>query len=130
VGIDIVRHWPKTVLAHLSRYTHRVSISGRRPISLDETGATFRYEDYRRDGIERYSTMTLATNEFIRRLLLHVLPKGFRRSRHYCLLGNEDRKANGARDRALFAVPQVPAVSRSARSGRVLRLRHLALRIA
>ena len=80
-------------------------ISGRRLISLDETGVTFRYKDYRRDGAERYRTMTLATDEFIRRFLLHVLPKGFRRSRHYGLLGSADRKANVARDRALFAVP-------------------------
>ena len=93
------------MLAYLSRYTHRIAISGRRLISLDETGVTFRYKDYRRDGAERYRTMTLATDEFIRRFLLHVLPKGFRRSRHYGLLGSADRKANVARDRALFAVP-------------------------
>jgi hypothetical protein len=104
VGIKIVRHRPKAVLANLSRYTHRVAISGRRLISLDETGVTFRYKNYRRDGAERYRTMTLATDEFILRFLLHVLPKGFRRSRHCGLLGSADRKANVARDRALFAV--------------------------
>jgi hypothetical protein len=105
VGIKIIRHRPKAVLAHLSRYTHRVAVSGHRLISLDETGVTFRYKDYRRDGDERYRAMTLATDEFIRRFLLHVLPKGFRRSRHYGLLGSTDREANVARDRALFAVP-------------------------
>jgi hypothetical protein len=68
---------PEAVLAYLSRYTHRVAISNRRLISLDDSGVTFRYKDYRRDGAERYRTMTLATDEFIRRFLLHVLPKGF-----------------------------------------------------
>jgi hypothetical protein len=130
LGIKIVRHRPKAVLAYLSRYTHRVAISGRRLISLDETGVTFRHKDYRRDGAERYRTMTLATDEFIRRFLLHVLPKGFHRSRHCGLLGSADRKANVARDRALFAVPWVPGVARSACSGRVLRRRHPVLRIA
>jgi putative transposase len=105
VGIKIVRHRPKAVLAYLSRYTHRVAISGRRLISLDETGVTFRDKDHRRDGAERYRTMTLATDEFIRRFLLRVLPKGFRRSRHCGLLRSADRKANVARDRALFTVP-------------------------
>ena len=65
------------MLAYLSRYTHRVAISNRRLISLDENGVTFRYKDYRRDGAERHRTMTLATDEFIRRFLLHVLPNGF-----------------------------------------------------
>ena len=73
---------PEAVLAYLSRYTHRVAISNRRLISLDESGVTFRYKDYRHDGAERYRTMTLAADEFIRRFLLHVLPKGFHRLRH------------------------------------------------
>ena len=77
---------PAAVLAYLSRYTHRVAISNRRLIALDESGVTFRYKDYRRDGPARYGTMTLATDEFIRRFLLHVLPKGFHRIRHYGLL--------------------------------------------
>ena len=93
------------MLACLSRYTHCVAISGRRLISLDETGVTCRYKDYRRDGAERYRTTTLATDEFIRRFLLHVALKGFRRSRHYGQPGNANRKANVARDRALFALP-------------------------
>jgi Putative transposase len=97
---------PEAVLAYLSRYTHRVAISNRRLISLDEAGVTFCYKDYRRDGAERYRTMTLATDEFIRRFMLHVLPKGFHRIRHYGLLASAGRKANVARARALLAVPQ------------------------
>jgi hypothetical protein len=99
---------PEAVLAYLSRYTHRVAISNRRLISLDENGVTFRYKDYRRDGAERYRTMTLTADEFIRRFLLHVLPKGFHRIRHYGLLASASRKANVARVRRLLAVP--PAV--------------------
>ena len=77
---------PQAVLAYLSRYTHRVAISNRRLIAFDETGVTFRYKDYRRDDPERQQVMTLATDEFIRRFLLHVLPRGFHRIRHYGLL--------------------------------------------
>jgi hypothetical protein len=96
---------PEAVLAYLSRYTHRVAISNRRLISLDETGVTFRYKDYRRDGNERHRTMTLPAGEFIRRFLLHVLPKGFHRIRHYGLLASAGRKANVARARELLAAP-------------------------
>jgi hypothetical protein len=92
------------VLAYLSRYTHRVAISNRRLISLDESGVTFRYKDYRRDGAERYRTMTLGADEFIRRFLLHVLPKGFHRIRHYGLFANTNRAENIATARALFDV--------------------------
>ena len=74
---------PQAVLAYLSRYTHRVAISNRRLIAADATGVTFKYKDYRIEGPERYKTMTLATGEFIRRFLMHVLPKGFHRIRHY-----------------------------------------------
>jgi hypothetical protein len=96
---------PEAVLAYLSRYTHRVAISNSRLISLDENGVTFNYKDYRRDGAARYRTMTLAADEFIRRFLLHVLPKGFHRIRHYGLLSSAARKANVARLRQLLAVP-------------------------
>ena len=96
---------PEAVLAYLSRYTHRVAISNRRLISLDETGVTFRYKDYRRDGVDRQRTMTLSPDEFIRRFLLHVLPKGFHRIRHYGLLASAGRKANVALARQLLAVP-------------------------
>src|SRR5438046_9845732 len=65
---------PKAVLAYLSRYTHRVAISNRRLIAFDEKGVTFKYKDYRADGRARYKVMTLATGEFIRRFLIHVLP--------------------------------------------------------
>ena len=65
------------MLAYLARYTHRVAISNSRLVALDERGVTIRYKDYRRDGQARYGTMTLSADEFIRRFLLHVLPKGF-----------------------------------------------------
>jgi len=97
---------PAAVLAYLARYTHRVAISNRRLIALDERGVTFRYKDYRRDGAARYQTMTLAPAEFIRRFLLHVLPTGFHRIRHYGLFASASRKANIARIRDLLAVPQ------------------------
>ena len=79
---------PEQVLAYLSRYTHRVAISNSRLISADARGVTFKYKDYRIEGPERYKTMTLEPAEFIRRFLLHVLPKGFHRIRHYGLLAN------------------------------------------
>jgi hypothetical protein len=91
---------PEAVLAYLSHYTHRVAISNRRLITFDETGVTFRYKDYRRDGVDRQRTMTLRPDEFIRRFLLHVLPKGFHRIRHYGLLASAGRKANVALARA------------------------------
>ena len=96
---------PAAVLAYLSRYTHRVAISNSRLMSFDEAGVTFRIKDYRRDGPERYGTLTLGPHEFIRRFLLHVLPKGFHRIRHYGLLASAGRRANLTRIRALLAVP-------------------------
>ncbi|HQT90027.1 MAG TPA: IS91 family transposase [Acidiphilium sp.] len=99
---------PEAVLAYLSRYTHRVAISNRRLITLDESGVTFRYKDYRRDGPDRQRTMTLAASEFIRRFLLHVLPQGFHRIRHYGLLASGGRKKNVARARELLAVAPKP----------------------
>jgi hypothetical protein len=96
---------PEAVLAYLARYTHRVAISNSRLIGLDDRGVTLRYKDYRRDGRARYRTMTLAPNEFIRRFLLHVLPKGFHRIRHYGLLASAACKANIARARELIAAP-------------------------
>ena len=99
---------PAAVLAYLSRYTHRVAISNRRLIALNGSGVTFRYKDYRRDGADRYGTMTLATDEFIRRFLLHVLPKGFHRIRHYGLLASGGRRGNLARARKLLAAPPPP----------------------
>ena len=99
---------PEAVLAYLARYTHRVAISNRRLVALDADGVTFRYKDYRRNGQERYRTMTLVPGEFIRRFLLHVLPKGFHRIRHYGLLASAARKANIARARELLAAPEPP----------------------
>src|SRR5271167_1638486 len=100
---------PEAVLAYLARYTHRVAISNSRLINLDESGVTFRYKDYRRNGRARFRTMTLAPNEFIRRFLLHVLPNRFHRIRHYGLLASATCKANIARARELIAVP-VPVI--------------------
>lgn len=77
---------PQAVLAYLSRYTHRVAISNRRLIAFDEVRVTFRYTDYRRDGQERQQVMTLDTHEFIRRFLIHTLPRGFHHIRHNGLL--------------------------------------------
>jgi Putative transposase len=101
---------PEAVLAYLSRYTHRVAISNQRLLAFDETGVTFRYKDYCRDGPERQRVMTLAPHEFIRRFLLHVLPHGFHRIRHYGLLASSARKANLARARELLAVAPPPEI--------------------
>jgi hypothetical protein len=97
---------PEAVLAYLSRYTHRVAISNRRLIALDQNGVTFNYKDYRADGQARHKVMTLATNEFIRRFLSHVLPKGFHRIRYYGLLAKSFCAENLARARQLLAVPK------------------------
>ncbi len=95
----------EAVLAYLARYTHHVAVSDSRVLGLDERGVTFRYKDYRRNGQARYRPMTLATNEFIRRFLLHVLPKAFHRIRHYGLLASATCKTNIARARELIAAP-------------------------
>ncbi len=95
---------PETVLAYLSRYTHRVAISNSRLLRLDEGGVTFRYKDYRRGGADRQQVMTLTADEFIRRFLLHVLPKGFHRIRHYGLLAGATRKARLDHVRQLLGV--------------------------
>jgi hypothetical protein len=97
---------PEAVLAYLSRYTHRVAISNRRLIALDENGVTFNYKDYSADGRARYKRMTLATSEFIRRFLIHVLPKGFHRIRYYGLLAKSSCAENLAQARELLAVPK------------------------
>jgi len=100
---------PEAVLAYLARYTHRVAIANSRLLALDVRGVTFRYKDYRRNGQARYCTMTLSAEEFIRRFLLHVLPKGFHRIRHYGLLASAGCKTNISRARQLMAAP-MPAV--------------------
>jgi hypothetical protein len=96
---------PEAVLAYLSRYTHRVAISNSRLIALDERGVTFRWKDYRAKGRTRYKAMTLEPDEFMRRFLLHVLPSGFHRIRHYGLLANCSRTANLALVRQLLHEP-------------------------
>jgi hypothetical protein len=96
---------PKAVLAYLARYTHRVAIANSRLISFNDAGVTFTYKDYRVDGRARHKRMTLAPDEFIRRFLLHVLPDGFHRIRHYGLFASAARADNIARARELLAVP-------------------------
>ena len=96
---------PEAVLDYLSRYTHRVAISNRRLITLDERGVTFRWKDYRAKGRTRHKTMTLDTSEFMRRFMLHVLPAGFHRIRHYGLMANCGRRDNLAPVRELLAQP-------------------------
>jgi len=95
---------PTAVLEYLSRYTHRVAISNQRLVAFDERGVTFRWKDYRAKGRTRYKTMTLETGEFMRRFLLHVLPGGFHRIRHYGLLANPVRRARLAKVRDLLHV--------------------------
>jgi hypothetical protein len=113
---------PEAVLAYLSRYTHRVAISNSRLLALNDRGVTFRWKDYRARNSEPerawVKTMTLSADEFIRRFLLHVLPNGFHRIRHYGLFASGTRAANIARIRSLLAAPPrsqaEPAESRDA----------------
>ena len=93
---------PQAVLAYLSRYTHRVAISNSRLVAMDERGVTFRWKDYRDKGRTRHKTMTLSAEEFMRRFLLHVLPGGFHRIRHFGLLANAIRRENLAKARELL----------------------------
>ena len=93
------------MLAYLSRYTHRVAISNRRLIAADANSVIFKVKDYRIEGAGRYTTMTLATGEFIRRFMLHVLPKGFHRIRHYGLLAGTAKAEMVAKARELLAAP-------------------------
>jgi hypothetical protein len=114
-------------LAYLSRYTHRVAISNSRLLAMDERGVTFRWKDYRvkdcakggdAKGKTRHKTMTLDADEFIRRFLLHVLPGGFHRIRHYGLLANGSRKASLAMVRSLLGQPSaLPTVTESTDNG-------------
>src|SRR5712692_1115441 len=100
---------PEEVLRYLARYTHRVAISNRRLVALNDKGVTFKWKDYRLEGPERYNKlMTLDTPEFIRRFLMHVLPQGFHRIRYYGFLTSQTRAKNIARIRELLAVPLIP----------------------
>ena len=105
---------PQAVLAYLSRYTHRVAIANSRLIALDRKGVTFKWKDYRAKGRERAKAMTLATDEFIRRFLIHVLPRGFHRIRHYGLFASGRRVENIARARELLSVPAPQVEARDA----------------
>ena len=96
---------PEAVLAYLSRYTHRVAIANSRLTALDDNGVSFSWKDYRAKDRERHKIMTLPPDEFIRRFLIHVLPAGFHRIRHYGLFANGGRRENLARARQLLAVP-------------------------
>jgi hypothetical protein len=95
---------PKAVLSYLSRYTHRVAISNSRLVEFNDQGVTFKWKDYRSKQRFRHKTMTLKTDEFIRRFLIHVLPSGFHRIRHYGLLTNSRRQENLKRARELLMV--------------------------
>jgi hypothetical protein len=97
---------PKAVLAYLSRYTHRAAISNRRLVKADATGVTFRVKDYRHNGPARYTTITLSPGEFIRRVLIHVLPKGLHRIRHYGLFASAGKAENLTRMRQMLGTPE------------------------
>ena len=96
---------PDAVLAYLSRYTHRIAIANSRLVAFDGERVTFKWKDYRAKGDARYKLMTLDADEFIRRFLIHVLPDGFHRIRHYGLFANGRRAENIARARQLLNVP-------------------------
>ena len=99
-------HGPEAVLSYLARYTHRVAISNTRLMAYDQHGVTFKYKDYRHKGRGQYKSMTLQTDEFIRRFLIHVLPKGFHRIRHYGLNANAQRMDNLTQARQLLQMDQ------------------------
>jgi hypothetical protein len=99
---------PEAVLAYLSRYTHRVAISNSRLLACDDDGVAFKYKDYRVEGHARQKVMRLAADEFIRRFLIHVLPTGFHRIRHYGLFASGVRAHNVARARELLAAATPP----------------------
>ena len=103
---------PDAVLAYLSRYTHRIAIANSRLVAFDGERVTFKWKDYRAKADARYKLMTLDADEFIRRFLIHVLPDGFHRIRHYGLLANGNRTGNIALARRLLGVPDSPPSSR------------------
>jgi hypothetical protein len=120
---------PEAVLAYLSRYTHRVAISNNRLISADAETVAFCWKDYRIKTGDRQKFMRLATDEFIRRFLIHVLPDGFHPIRHYGLLASAGRKANIAKIRNLLreALP-VATLETSAEPSRIHGSPHLSTR--
>src|SRR5262249_9988642 len=102
---------PEAVLAYLSRYTHRLAIANSRLIACDEGGVTFKWKDYRIEGRDRYKRMTLATDEVIRRFLIHVLPKGLHTIRHCGLFAKGACAGNVARARKLLALESQPTAA-------------------
>ncbi|WP_050525679.1 IS91 family transposase [Pseudorhodobacter aquimaris] len=113
---------PEAVLAYLSRYTHRVAISNARLVSADAQTVAFRWKDYRTKSGDRKKVMRLATPEFIRRFLIHVLPDGFHRIRHYGLLASSARKANITKIRALLCVQQTGQATLSGPNAEIIPL--------
>src|SRR5208337_2829421 len=107
-----------TTVRYLSRYTHRVAISNRRLIAADHAGVAFRWKDYRIDGPGRWKTMRLHPHEFIRRFLMHVLPKGFHRIRHYGLFASANRAENIATARARRPARRRPTTAAGYHTGR------------
>jgi hypothetical protein len=98
---------PQQVLKYLARYTHRIAIANRRLVSIDDQNVTFRWKDYAHNNRPR--TMTLDGAEFLRRFLMHAVPRGFMRIRHFGLLANRVRAANLSICRQLIAAP-LPAI--------------------
>jgi hypothetical protein len=107
---------PDAVLAYLSRYTHRIAIANSRLVAFDGERVTFKWKNYRAKLDARYKLMTLHADEFIRRFLIHVLPDGFHRIRHYGLLANANRADNIVLARRLLGFPD-PAPSSGESSG-------------
>jgi hypothetical protein len=99
---------PKQVLAYLARYTHRIAIANSRLLDLDQTHVSFRWKDYRENGIHKNKVMRIEIAEFIRRFLLHILPSGFHRIRHYGLFANGHRAEKLALCRTLLDVGPTP----------------------
>ena len=118
---------PEQVLDYLGRYTHRVAIGNQRLCSLDDGSVRFRYTDYRRAGASRQKTMTLTATEFIRRMLLHVLPPGFHRIRYYGFLANRARRQKLAECRRLLHAPPLPSAEHAGSATTDYRERYEAL---
>jgi hypothetical protein len=111
-----LRHWsakrpfggPGQVLGYLGRYTHRVALSNERLLNVQDSEVTFQWKDYRSKEKQKSRVMTLSADEFIRRFLIHVLPRGYQRIRFFGILAHRHRKARLARCRELLAAPHVP----------------------
>jgi len=114
---------PEAVLAYLGRYTHRVAISNNRLVSADAGTVAFRWKDYRVKTGDRQKVMRLATGEFIRRFLIHILPDGIHRIRHYGLLASAARKASIAKVRSLLGAARPEATPQATAAVIPLKLR-------